>query len=142
MKYLKTYNESLEILDITPMQIRVMEREMGEWVIDVCDISLELNDYKVAPYGDTKPIIQMKMPMEKMFQEKYPEIWSKFIEQKSSKRACKDISEYIHQLHGDKLSDDEYHQMYADIYNLHPSFKKFFQARWKEYDLDNPHYKY
>jgi hypothetical protein len=39
-------------------------------------------------------------------------------------------------MHNEGISDELYYQMCADIYNLHPAFQKFFQARFKEYELD------
>jgi hypothetical protein len=52
MKYIKKFNERLEYIeDVRPEQVQRMEDEMGEWVIDTCDITLELNDYTYPPIG-------------------------------------------------------------------------------------------
>lgn len=54
--------------DVTAEQIETMENELGEWIIDCCDISIYIADCE--PYCKN---LKMKSTVEKWFEEHYPE---------------------------------------------------------------------
>jgi hypothetical protein len=107
--------------EVKPEQIGEMECEMGEWIVDLVDISLQINR-----------IDSIKEQIEELFTTKYPNVYKEFLNTNSNE----DITEFIgtdgmREELGISLSD--YYTMMSDIYNLTPEFKLLFKKKWEDY---------